>query len=107
MSHDAVIEKIKKLRALAQSTNAHEAANAAAAAERLLQEHRLSEAELEANDVETVGGAEEDAAPVDTLGEKITRWKDLLLAALCRGHGCSWYFSERERVYRWSIGQEC
>lgn len=93
MSLDAVIEKIKKLRALAQSANANEAANAAAAAERLLQEHRLSEAELETEAVEPAEAAEEDAVPVDTLGERISNWKDALLAAICRAHGCARYFN--------------
>lgn len=49
MGIEAVIEKIRKLRALSMSTNANEAANAAAAADRLIHEHRLSEAELEAS----------------------------------------------------------
>ena len=49
MSLDAVIAKVQKLRALATSSNANEAAAAAAAADKLIQEHRLSEAEIEAS----------------------------------------------------------
>src|SRR2546421_209940 len=49
MTNEAVIEKVRKLRALATSQNAHEAAAAAAAADKLIQEHRLSEAELHAH----------------------------------------------------------
>ena len=39
--NQAVIEKVRKLRALAQSQNLNEAAAAAKAAERLIQEHNL------------------------------------------------------------------
>lgn len=45
----AVIEKIKKLLALADSSNEHEAALAAAHAQRLLSEHNLGMADIEAS----------------------------------------------------------
>lgn len=94
MSHEAVIEKIKKLRSLAQSANANEAANAAAAAERLLQDHRLSEAEIEAHSPEPVlEGAEEDPAVAETFGDKIATWRSHLLSAITRSHGCAWYYA--------------
>jgi hypothetical protein len=49
-SLESIIAKIKALRALAMSSNVHEAAAAAAQAEALLQKHRLDEAALETND---------------------------------------------------------
>jgi hypothetical protein len=50
---ESVIAKIKALRALATSSNVHEAAAAAAQAEALLQKHRLDEAALEASSAPT------------------------------------------------------
>ena len=43
-----IIEKIKKLLALANSSNEHEAALAASHAQRLLSEHNLAMADIEA-----------------------------------------------------------
>lgn len=48
MDNSAIIEKIKKLLALANSSNEHEAALAAAHAQRLLSEHNLAMADIEA-----------------------------------------------------------
>ena len=56
---EEVIAKVQKLCRLATSTNVHEAAAAAAAADRLIQEHDLAEAQLQS---EGVTGAE---APTD------------------------------------------
>lgn len=49
MNHSPVIEKIKKLLALANSSNEHEAALAAGHAQRLLAEHNLAMADIEAS----------------------------------------------------------
>lgn len=48
MDNSAIIEKIKKLLALANSSNEHEAALAAGHAQRLLAEHNLAMADIEA-----------------------------------------------------------
>jgi hypothetical protein len=90
-----LIAKIKKLRALATSTNVNEAANAAAAAERLIAEHQLSEADLA---TETVAPGEACEAFTDPLfshdGERRTYWKEWLAAGLARLYGvvldCTW-----------------
>lgn len=55
----SIIAKIRGLRALSTSSNVHEAAAAAATADRLIQEHRLEEAALE------VGGRSPDAPGLD------------------------------------------
>ncbi len=47
MTMQDIISKVQKLRRLATSSNVHEAAAAAAAADRLIQEHRLHESEIE------------------------------------------------------------
>jgi hypothetical protein len=95
----AIIEKVKKLRQLAQSSNANEAANAAAAAERLIQEHRIAEAELESE-------TEESVTPItDYLvepGTSAISWRAQLISALCKGYSCAvWQSSKRvEGTYR-------
>ena len=45
-----VAEKVRKLLALATSSNVHEAANAAAQAQKLMQEHKLTAADVAADD---------------------------------------------------------
>lgn len=91
-----VVEKIRKLRELARrNTNAHEAQAAASAAEKLCQEHRISEAMLDAQ-VETSGPVEAD---VDAF-EKIEPWKSYLLTDLAKLHGCEVvYLRTRGRGY--------
>lgn len=49
MEHPPIIEKIKKLLALANSSNEHEAALAAGHAQRLLAEHNLAMADIDAS----------------------------------------------------------
>lgn len=95
MSQADVIAKIKKLRALATSDNEHEAAAAAAAAERLLQEHRLSEAELE-GDSGPKEQAELSEDPLDVFGRKAQVWKGVLVFGLGKLHGC-YVFQDRVR----------
>jgi len=91
--NSSIIEKIRKLRALATSSNANEAAAAAAAADRLIQEHRIAEAELHA-----------DAPEAPTRGEalytstRITRWRSQLAGTLLAHYGC-WGIHDRTRVY--------
>ncbi len=93
-----VLEKVRKLRALATSSNANEAAAAAAAAARLIQAHRLAEAEVEA---ET--GEHEDAVEADTpLAEwaRVQNWQIRLARVLCRQYGVSSYLQRRAVAYR-------
>jgi hypothetical protein len=87
MNHEQIIEKVRKLLALARSDNEHEAAAAAGAAERLLQEHRLSEVDLECA-AEPTERAQADTEPLEQLGHALATWKSHLAASLCRLHGC-------------------
>jgi len=81
-----VVEKIRRLLALGASTNAHEAAAAMAAAQRLCEEHRLELAEIE-----TSRGPSEkagiDDTPVVSAG-KLNAWQTKLLALLATANGC-------------------
>lgn len=81
--NSALLTKIRALRALASSTNAHEAAAAAAAAERLIQEHRIAEADLDTGETEIMG------LVLDPMGARSPTWKECLLAALETAHGCA------------------
>jgi hypothetical protein len=97
----ALIEKIRKLRALSRSTNVNEAAAAAAAAERLVQEHRISEAELDVSDGDEAPTREQ----LDELGAQIPSWKSMLSVALAKHHGCAVFNQRRagDRMWRSQI----
>lgn len=86
-----VIARVIHLRKLAAgNTNIHEANAAAAAADKLIQEHRLSQAELEAS-----GNAPSDPMSSVKLheGGRRTAWRETLLHALSGHYGCSWYMN--------------
>lgn len=79
----SVIEKVRRLRALATSDNVHEAAAAAAAAERLIQEYNLSETDLR---------PATDELPCDEWlasgARRIPTWIRGLRAGLTRAYQC-------------------
>ncbi|NUP07781.1 MAG: DUF2786 domain-containing protein [Polyangiaceae bacterium] len=90
MSLEAVIAKVQKLRALAQSSNANEAANAAAAADTLIQEYRLSEADLEAKGAS--GEVPEEAVePLFDGGARSVSWRRVLAGRLARHYDVAAY----------------
>lgn len=80
-----ILDKVRKLRTLATSSNVHEAAAAAAAAERLIQEHNLAEASLE------IDAAEETVTyeRVTEFGQQVPSWQGVLLVHLARAYQCS------------------
>lgn len=81
MSRDRVIEKVRKLLALSNSSNEHEAALAAAHAQRLLAEHNLSMSELEAR--------EEGAAEVELqVAKAVPKWVSSLFATVANAFDC-------------------
>lgn len=82
----ALLEKIRRLRALSTSSNVHEAAAAAAAAERLIQEHNIDEAELEV--IEVVPVAETSVV----FGKRLVTWQGMLVMAIEKNHGCAGYY---------------
>lgn len=97
-----ILDKIRKLLALSKSDNANEAAAAAGAAQRLMQEHRIAEAELE-GDSEPQERASLATDPIDTFGEQAPIWKGSLCNGLTKLHGCEcWTSSKRDgaRVVR-------
>jgi uncharacterized protein DUF2786 len=96
---DAVIAKILRLRSLATSDNVHEAAAAAAAAERLIAAYHIEEAELEARSGGAASGALDDRAPLITWRGAAPAWHRALAAALAEHYGCVVY---RER---WGKGK--
>jgi hypothetical protein len=83
----SILDKVRKLRALAQSDNVNEAAAAAAAAERLIQEHNLSEAEITIQDAPPEA-CSADPTVIATWGRS-PAWEGTLLAVLRRLYHCS------------------
>lgn len=87
----SVIAKIVKLRALAtNNANENEMKAAASAADRLMQEYRISQAEIEATD-------STQCEPFVQLkvseGGRRTQWREVLLFALVDHYGCCFYYS--------------
>lgn len=93
----SVIAKIVKLRALASNnTNENEMKAAASAADRLMQEYRISQAEIEATD-------STQCEPFVQLkvseGGRRTQWREVLLSALVEHYGCCFYYqSHRSHI---------
>lgn len=86
---EKIIDRVRKLLSLAQSANVHEAAAAAAAAQRLMAEHAIAEAML-------VGDAG-DATPLESVGEshlaqagerKLVRWLARLATVIAAANDC-------------------
>lgn len=81
----SIIDRIKKLRALATSDNLHEAATAARLAEKLIQEHSLASADF----AET---AEDEFVTVEdciTWKVKTIPWQNTLGQGIARQYSCS------------------
>jgi len=92
MSQEQIIDRVRKLLALAQSDNVHEAANAAAQAQKLMSKHAIEEAAL------TVEDDEDDDEPITndvlafTKGSRIATWKLYLASNITEANGCSYYY---------------
>lgn len=91
----SVLEKIRKLRALATSTNVHEASAAAAMADRLMQEYRIAEAQLESANATVEEPAIGDPNPLISWNRNITNWQNWLGDGLCKHYGCRGLTSTR------------
>lgn len=87
MSTDAVLERVRKLLALATSPNLHEAAAAAAAAQALIERHRLGSL-LEAQTDADAGITDGREAPL-ARARKLRPWKLVLAACLAQENGCT------------------
>ena len=91
---ESIIAKIKALRALATSSNVHEAAAAAAQAEALLQKYRLDEAAVEMTEPARESAKEADE-PLAWHTGHLSWWRVALGSALVRNHGCTDYVTTR------------
>jgi len=91
----SVIDKVKKLLALSKSSNANEAAAAAAAANKLIDQYRLAEAELETSD----DLCEDIMEDTDSFYEsgRLTQWKSSLACQLAKHYGCAIYNNKSYR----------
>lgn len=90
ISTKEIIEKVQKLLSLSKSSNANEAAAAAAKANELLDKHRLSLADLETSIEEDVEVAEEDNEYLYQTG-RTTPWKVELANVLTEHYGVIYY----------------
>lgn len=93
---DKIVERVRRLLALATSDNVNEAANAAAAAQKLMAEHRISEAMLAID-----SGSDEDVEDVenqvlDVVGRRKELWLGILLHGLTRANGCEAYWASED-----------
>ncbi len=83
MEHNPIIEKIRKLLALANSSNEHEAALAASHAQRLLSAHNLAMADIEAQH------KPQSADKVEaTVSRTLPKWVRHLSAGVCTAFDC-------------------
>ena len=87
----SVIDKVQKLRRLARSENPNEAAAAAAAADRLIQEHGLAEAQLQADGKQAAETVTEDQSPLAAWTGKTPTWQRILASGLARHYDCASY----------------
>jgi hypothetical protein len=100
----SIIDKIRKLRELSKSDNVNEAAAAARAADKLISEHRLTEAELNIADP---GSAEKPIEDTGVLYEsaRVIRWKANLAMLLADNYSCSvWNDWKRSRTVDLNTG---
>jgi hypothetical protein len=99
-----VIDRIQKLRRLSESQNVHEAAAAAGEAQRLMTEHRIAEAQLQAES----GELDEPVTDVDVLaatGSKTPQsWLVHLASGIARANGCRITITSASR--RWKTRGE-
>lgn len=90
---EAVLDRVRKLLALASSPNPHEAAAAAARAQALITQHRL-EAQLQAES-DTVDPIEDARDEPLEASRRLRRWKVYLASALAEVNGCLAYTLDR------------
>lgn len=94
-----VINRVQKLLSLTHSSNANEAANAAAVANRLIDTYRLSEADLEIK-TESSEPIEEDVDYIYQSG-RVNPWKTYLISILVDHYGLV-HWNDAE----WSTGRK-
>lgn len=94
MTKQQIIAKVQKLLALATSDNPNEAASAAAKAQRLMDEHKLSTMmlaiETEQPDEPLVNTAKSGGAPIDEAAS-VPHWRLWLATEIGEANGCAVY----------------
>lgn len=89
MTHEKIVDRVRKLLALSKSANVNESANAAAAAQKLMTQHNVTEAMVD------VSPDEDEKVEDDVLhvhGPKgVATWKGALAVALCEVNQCLCY----------------
>lgn len=96
--HQKMIDKIKKLLALASSANEHEAALAAEKAQALLAEHNLTMSDV---------GDDESGTEImlDSILESDSRpWRRSLAAATAKLYFCSYFFTFKKK---YTLSRQC
>jgi hypothetical protein len=91
---EPLLERVRKLLALADSANEHEASNAAAAAQRMISRHRLELADLELAADESPRLERQE---MDAPEGRCRAWRELLAGAVAEANGCFSYV-RRKRV---------
>ncbi len=81
---ERLLARVRKLLALAESPNVHEAALAAAQAQALIDRHHLSELLAEVDAEPITDGRQ---APLEAV-KRPRRWRSILAAALAEANGC-------------------
>src|SRR5574337_321381 len=98
-----VISKVQKLLQLSKSSNANESAAAMAAANKLIDEYRLSETDLTADFSNPL--VEDDGFVYET--GRIIPWKNYLIYVLTSHYGVAYYnsniFPEGRKVSRYKL----
>lgn len=90
---EKVMDRIKKLLAMATSSNPHEAANAAAKAAALMAEYELEEADLR------VESGEANVDPVEAAmwdgfsSQRTSTWRGYLIVGILKAFGCHGYWN--------------
>ncbi|GAB3225447.1 DUF2786 domain-containing protein [Pseudaeromonas pectinilytica] len=82
-----ILDKIKKLMALAGSSNPHEAANALRKAQILMREHQLSESDVELSDIA------EHSATLANPSKAQPKWSSNLMVMIQKAFGITCYFN--------------
>jgi hypothetical protein len=93
-----IADKIKKLLALAQSSNPHEASLAAARAQELMVKYALDEAQLAGTPGRVEEKIESEAMEIGRRGA-VQHWHTMLADALSRSFFCRVYFVPRGDIY--------
>lgn len=100
MTDSVVLAKVQKLLRLATSSNANEAALAAAKAQELIDKHQLAAALLTLESAEPTKGLDDEpivdfekaGAPLDSP-KRLDRWRGTLAGVIARQNACRIYFS--------------